>query len=256
MNVLLAWILLSIGYAVGLPVAINSTQSIPHGSRLLNQRIAIIDIVPEGPASKEGFQVGDSFISVDGRSFETTEQLQAYIAENKGKAFAFKVQRGDEVVEKNVQSNAQPAPNQGATGIALAQVGQLRFPVHRAIWEGATTTVSQLGAIVKGLYEVFTSKQGVQSLGGPVKIAQITGQVADLGAIYLLQFTAFLSLNLAILNALPFPALDGGRVLFLLIEKVRGKRNNQAIEQWANTIGFMLLLLLMLLVTVRDVRGL
>ncbi len=103
---------------------------------------------------------------------------------------------------------------------------------------------------------MFTSKAGFDSVGGPVKIAQITGDFVDLGFIYLLQFTAFLSLNLAILNALPFPALDGGRVLFLVIEKIRGKRNNQIIEQWANTVGFLLLLLLMLAVTIRDVRGL
>ena len=94
-----------------------------------------------------------------------------------------------------------------------------------------------------------------QSLGGPAKIAQLTGEVADLGFIYLLQFTAFLSLNLAILNILPFPALDGGRVLFLLIEKVRGRKNNQTIEQIANTAGFLLLLLLMVAVTVNDIRG-
>jgi len=102
---------------------------------------------------------------------------------------------------------------------------------------------------------LFTSKLGLQSLGGPVKIAQITGQVADMGFIYLLQFTAFLSLNLAILNILPFPALDGGRVLFLIIEKLRGVRNNPKIEQAFNAAGFALLILLMILVTIKDVRG-
>ena len=74
-----------------------------------------------------------------------------------------------------------------------------------------------------------------------------------MGFIYLLQFTAFLSLNLAVLNILPFPALDGGRVLFLLIEKVRRKRNNQKIEQIVNTAGFVFLLLLMVAVTINDI---
>ena len=76
-----------------------------------------------------------------------------------------------------------------------------------------------------------------------------------MGFNYLLQFTAFLSLNLAILNILPFPALDGGRVAFLIIEKFRGKRNNQKLEQYVNTAGFVFLLLLMLLVTIKDVKG-
>ena len=105
-------------------------------------------------------------------------------------------------------------------------------------------------------YSRFTALPGLKGLGGPVKIAQLTGQVADLGIIPLLQFTAFLSLNLAILNTLPFPALDGGRMLFLIIEKLRGKPNNQSVEQYANAIGFMLLLLLMAVITVRDVSQL
>jgi regulator of sigma E protease len=79
--------------------------------------------------------------------------------------------------------------------------------------------------------------------------------VADMGIIYLMQFTAFLSLNLAVLNIMPFPALDGGRVVFLIIEKIRGKRNNQKFEQMANAAGFALLLLLMLVVTIKDVKG-
>jgi regulator of sigma E protease len=74
-----------------------------------------------------------------------------------------------------------------------------------------------------------------------------------LGFVYLLQFTAFLSLNLAALNILPFPALDGGRVLFLVIEKIRGKRNNQKVEQIVNTAGFIFLLLLMVAVTFQDI---
>ncbi len=256
MNVLLAWFLISVGYSVGLPVAVDDVKNIPHGSTLLNPNVALIEVLPDGPAGKQGLLAGDIVDSVDGKTFGTPSELQEYIRGNKGKVFTFAVTRGDQQLTKDVQSQAEPPPDQGATGIALAQVGTLRFPVYQAVWQGARTTVSQLGAILKGLYTVFSSKAGLQSLGGPVKIAQITGQVADLGLIYLLQFTAFLSLNLAILNSLPFPALDGGRVLFLLIEKVRGKKNNQAIEQWANTIGFVLLLLLMLVVTIRDVRGL
>jgi regulator of sigma E protease len=110
-----------------------------------------------------------------------------------------------------------------------------------------------LGGIVSGLYNLLATHTGFSSLGGPVKIAKLTGEVAGMGFVYLLQFTAFLSLNLAVLNILPFPALDGGRVLFLLIEKVRRKRNNQKVEQIVNGVGFALLLLLMVAVTVQDI---
>jgi regulator of sigma E protease len=92
-------------------------------------------------------------------------------------------------------------------------------------------------------------------LGGPAKIAQLTGQASQLGFAYVLQFTAFLSLNLAVFNVLPIPALDGGRVLFLIIEKVRGRKNNQAVEAWVNSIGFIALLGLILAVSVNDIRS-
>ncbi|MEK7167796.1 MAG: site-2 protease family protein, partial [Patescibacteria group bacterium] len=88
---------------------------------------------------------------------------------------------------------------------------------------------------------------------GPVGIAVLTGQAARMGLVYLLQFTALLSLNLAIINIIPFPALDGGRLLFLLIEKIRGKVMDQRWENTANNVGFMLLMLLIILVTFKDV---
>jgi regulator of sigma E protease len=88
---------------------------------------------------------------------------------------------------------------------------------------------------------------------GPVGIAVMTGQMARLGIIYILQFIALLSLNLAIINFLPFPALDGGRLLFLLIEKIRRKPINQQIENFVHNLGFILLMILMVFVTYRDV---
>src|SRR5262249_21492171 len=152
----------------------------------------------------------------------------------------FELKRGKADLHVQVQSQANPAEGSGPTGIVLAQVGKFSFPVHLALWHGARTTVGEIGQIASGLYGLFTSGKGFSSLGGPVKIASLTGQVADMGFVYLIQFTAFLSINLAILNILPIPALDGGRVLFLLIEKIRGKGNNQRAEQIANTVGFSL----------------
>ena len=96
------------------------------------------------------------------------------------------------------------------------------------------------------------TQQVAVDLSGPVGIAVMTGQVAAMGIIYLLQFTAILSINLAIINIFPFPALDGGRVLFLLIEKLRGRPVNQRVEIAAHNLGFMLLMVLVVLVTYKD----
>jgi regulator of sigma E protease len=256
MNVVLAWVLFSIGYMVGLPVAVENQEAIPKGARLENAQVAASAVLSESPAEKAGLKPGDSITKLDEQPIATVEQARQYILEHKGKEIVFSISRFNENLTFKVASLENLPEGQGPTGIGLATVGLLKLPWYNAIIDGAKTTVVQLGAIVTGLYNVLSTSAGLKELGGPVKIAQLTGQVADLGFSYLIQFTAFLSLNLAILNSLPFPALDGGRVLFLLIEKVRGKRNNQTAEQIANTAGFFLLLLLMLIVTVRDINGL
>jgi regulator of sigma E protease len=255
MNVVLAWVLISAAYIHGLPVAVDDLSQVPARAVLKNAATAIIDVAPGSPAAVSGLRLNDTIISVDGISAQNISGVQSYIISHKGQVFRFEIRRGNAAENISVPSLANPPPGQGPTGIALAIVGNMTFPWYLAGWEGAKTTISQMGAIVAGLYQVIVHGQGLKSLGGPIKIAQLTGQVAKLGFIHLVQFTALLSLNLAILNALPFPALDGGRVLFLFIEKIRGRRNNQKVEQAFNTAGFLLLLLLMLVISVRDVHN-
>ena len=99
---------------------------------------------------------------------------------------------------------------------------------------------------------IIAGKAGVE-VSGPVGIAVLTGQVSAMGLIYLLNFTALISINLAIINALPFPALDGGRLLFLAVEKIKGSPISQDFEAKVNNYGFMLLMLLMLVITFKDI---
>ncbi|MDE2311620.1 MAG: RIP metalloprotease RseP [Patescibacteria group bacterium] len=253
MNFLLAWVLLSIGLVVGLPVAVDSPSSLPAHARLNNPQVAIMQVVPGQPAAKAGVQEGDILLQVDQKSFSKSDDLSSYILGHAGQVIQFEVKRGGQLLQFEVQSNAHPGPDQGPTGISLSNIGVMTFPWYLAPYEGLKTTFVEIGNIASGLWQLVTGQVSVSNLGGPVKIAQLTGEVSRMGFIYLLQFTAFLSVNLAILNILPFPALDGGRVLFLVIEKFRGKRNNQKVEQWVNTVGFMLLLLLMFLVTTHDI---
>jgi regulator of sigma E protease len=256
MNVALAAVIFSIGYIVGLQVAVDNPASLGPQARFTEAKVVILDVVPDSPAAQSGLRSNDIVQNINGQSFDSVSQLQQYIRDHRTEQLRFTVQRVNENKEFTVTPQADPPPGRGHTGIALATVGKLSFPVHIAVVEGVKTTFLQIGAIIKGIYGIFSTGQGLESLGGPVKIAQLTGQVAKLGVMQLLQFTAFLSLNLAILNALPFPALDGGRVLFLIIEKIRGKRNNQKIEQFANAAGFLLLLLLMAVITFRDITRL
>lgn len=253
MNFILAGLLLSIGFMSGLPVAINSMDELPNNAIFKDRSVAILDVQKDSLAEKSGIMPSDIIISVDDQKFETVESLQQYIRDNKGKEMNFVIRRVNEEKKFTVQTKNEP---DAIIGIGLALYGKMQFSLLPAIGQGYMAAWEQLVNIGSGLYQLFSSGAGLESLGGPVKIAQLTGQVAEMGIIPLLQFAAFLSLNLALLNALPLPALDGGRVLFLLIEKVRGKRNNPKIEQYANAIGFMALLLLMLVITVRDVSHL
>ena len=253
MNVLLAWVLLSVGYMYGLPIAVQDIADVPKNSTFTDQRVAIVDVREGSPAEAAGLLPSDIIKTVNGEQITQVGDLQQFIQARKGQELVFTVQRVNEEKTVTVQTPAEPQGNNGIVGIGLATYGKLKFNPVYAVWQGAQTTYHQLTGIVTGLIDVFSSGDGLKSLGGPVKIAQLTGQVADLGLIPLIQFAAFLSLNLAILNTLPFPALDGGRMLFLIIEKVRGKKNNVTVEQYANVIGFMVLLALMLVITARDV---
>lgn len=253
MNVMLAWVLTSVGFTIGLPTAVESFDRLPAGASWKQPQVAIVEVIPGLPAARAGIQAGDIILSVDGMAVTTLEQVRDYIKARAGQEFNFQIKRLNQNLEIRVYSKSDAT--EGPTGIVLANIGRLTLPWYAAIWEGAKTTVYQLRAIVGGLYQLVTSKVGLQGVGGPVKIAQLTGQVAHLGLVYVIQFTAFLSLNLAILNILPFPALDGGRVVFLLIEKIRGRRHNPKIEQIVNTVGFVFLLLLMVLVTIKDIKG-
>ncbi len=253
MNVLTAWVILSIGFMIGLPIAINGLDEVPKNAQFSEQQVLIGQVRADSPAQAAGLKDSDIITKVDGQAFTQIEQLQEYIKANRGKTMKFEVMRINEVITADVTTSLEGDADKGLVGIGLAYYGKIKFGPVQAVWQGAQTTVNQLKAIATGIVKIFSSKDGVKGVGGPVKIAQLTGQVADLGLLPLLQFTAFLSLNLAILNTLPFPALDGGRMLFLIIEKLRGKPNNQSVEQYANAIGFMLLLLLMFVITARDV---
>src|SRR6185503_5813867 len=197
MNVLLAWVLLSIGLGLGLPAAVDSTTALPKGAHFTNQSAAIVDVIKDSPAAQAGLLAGDVIISINDEKLPTADAVQAFVTSHKGQPLSFNIKRGSSTETKTVQSIADPAPDRGPTGIALADVGKLSYSWYLAPWAGAQAVVNVLIAIVTGLYNLIVSGIGLDSLGGPVKIAQLTGQAADLGLAYMLQFTAFLSLNLA-----------------------------------------------------------
>jgi len=255
MNVLLAFVLLSVGYKVGLPEIIEeSTQA---NAVVRDEKIQIIDVVEDLPAQKEGLQLGDTLVSVDGIIFDDVGEVSAYISQRAGEVLSLEVLRGTETVIKEITPEVREDSDGAVVGVVLVKTGLISYPFFQAIAKGAETTWFLLRQIIIAFYTLFKDlifgKGVTVDVSGPVGIAILTGQVAQQGFIYILQFTSLLSLNLAIINFLPFPALDGGRVVFLLFEKIRGKAVPASVEAVFHNVGFLLLMVLALLVTLRDV---
>lgn len=253
MNVILAWVLISATYIVGSKVKVNSLADIPSSVKFTNVQMQITEVVKDLPAEKAGLKPEDVLVSIDGNSFAEIKSIQEYVKSKAGSKVKFEVKRGEENLSFDITPNINPPEGQGPTGIAIALVGDVKYVWYQALYEGARTTGGALVDIVTGLCKLIIGHLGFSSLGGPIQIAKIVGEVRQTGLIALINLTAFLSLNLAVLNILPFPALDGGRVMFLIIEQFRGKKNNQKFEQYVNTFGFLFLILLMVAVTINDI---
>ena len=255
MNVVLAWVIISIGLIIGLKAKIESPSQIPKGAILKNPQVIIEKAIEQKPAHIAGLMAGDVILEIDGNPLADYSAARQYISTSKTSEITVKVLRENRELFVAVSPETNPETQEKFIGVELANLGTISFPAHLAFIKGVKFTGIQLLNIGYGLFGLLRGEIGLENVGGPVKIAQLTGQVAKQGLSSLMQFTAFLSLNLAILNLLPFPALDGGRVFFLIIEKLRRKRNNPRIEQAVNAAGFAFLILLMVLVTIKDVKG-
>lgn len=256
MNVLVAIILLSVGFMVGMPQITDDADA----TRVTNAELQILEVLADKPAYQAGLLEGDVILKIDNLEKPTLKQFQDYVDAHKDSEVTLYISRGAERFEKKIHPIVYPDTGKGGVGIKAAQIGLVSYPWPTAIWKGIQNTwyalkeiVFAFGYLIKGL---FTGADVADSVSGPVGVAKLTGQVARLGFSYLIQFTALLSLNLAVLNILPIPALDGGRLLFVIISGVRGKPVSPKAEQVAHFVGFALLMLLVIVITARDIGAL
>ncbi len=254
MNFLLCAVLFTFGFAIGLPQAVDQT-ALEQGL-VKDYKVQVVSVLDDKPAKEAGIKVGDVLLAVDGQEVKGVNKLLADTSSKIGQTVDYKIQRDGQILDKDIQV-VDIGDGKAGIGIGLVETGIVAYPIHQAIWQGFKLTglltkeiVFAFGNILKNL--IIGKPLGVQ-VSGPVGIAVLTGQVARLGFIYVLQFTALLSLNLAIINFIPFPALDGGRLLFLAIEKIRRKPVSQKIESIVHTIGFAVLMILVIIITFQDV---
>lgn len=254
MNVFLAAVLISIGLMIGMPQALDDISA---KAVVGNQKIQVAEIIKDSPAEKAGLKVGDIILSINDQKFDREEDLQNFVNENSSKELTYKIKRGGEEEDYQIKPELKLDDGRSGIGIAIVSTGIVKYPWYLAIWEGCKTTIILVWAIIVAFYNLLKDiilGHGVSAnLSGPVGIAVITGEAARMGWVYLLQITALLSVNLAVINFLPLPALDGGRVFFLIIEKFKGKPVRREVEAVIHNIGFILLMILVLIVTFRDV---
>ena len=265
MNFVLCMILLSIVFSLGSPQVIDKSNK---NFKIKDERIEIISLLKDSPAEKAGLKIGDEILEVNGEKVYKIEDFKEKVNQSINQPLNLKIKRFDKILEKKViprpltefkNISFQTEELEGSKaliGVGLVKVGTISYPWYLAIWKGIKTTIILIGKfiwfiflMVKGLILGKGIKGGVT---GPIGIAVLTNQVVHLGFIYLLQFTALLSLNLGIINILPIPALDGGRLVFLLIEKIRGRKIKIEIENAIHTFGFIALMIIVLIVTYFD----
>lgn len=260
-NVLLGWVFMSISFMSGVPSSVT-----PDTRGLVGEaQVTILEALPDTPASAAGFKSGDIIraMSHAGDAEEIVPrdvvEVQEFIGGSAGTPITFTFERDGSVKTLTVipEINEQ---HKGIIGVSLDLIGTIKLDPFAATVEGARMTGAFLVSIAKGLggfvRDAFSGTADYSQVSGPVGIVGMVGTVSDRGLIALLSFAALISLNLAIINLVPFPALDGGRVLFVIIEAIIRKPLPVRVTQWANIIGFGILILLMILITVNDVINL
>lgn len=220
-----------------------------------NNDPVIYSLTPEYPAEKAGVEVGDRITSIDNQKVTSWDEVSLYISLSKGEKIEM-VLEDKNGEEKTVE--LEPIEIEQEDGTKRYVVGMSIDPTRKKgfvpmLSYAGEQTVNLFKVMLTTLKQLFTGKAGVGDLSGPVGIYKIVDKTAENGLENLLSLTAYLSMNVGVINLLPFPAFDGGRVLFLIIEKIRKKPVKAKTEAIVNSIGFCILILLMLVVTVKDI---
>lgn len=237
-NFLLGWLLLSAVYAVGTP-----------------KQVFINAVEPESPAESVGLQAGDRIIG-----FSTTDEVIAFVGAHRGQEIALTIDRGGTEQTVRVTPRMPEQTDKGALGVMLTQGGVEKSGIFVALWDALRDSFAVFWGTIVGLFVLLKTivLQGtlLQGVVGPVGIVATASQTGALGFMYFVQLLAVISLNLAAMNLIPFPALDGGRFLLIMLEKIKGSPVPRTTELWVNGVGFFALMALMVLITIRDIGAL
>lgn len=261
MNAFLAFVLISSTYLIGTQVS----EGIVPIEKMQDPKTMVAFVQEGTPAAKAGISAGDQIvaISVPNKSLEGvfgSKEVSEFVSAHQDESLAIFLKKPTgETYSVAVTPEAGYIEGRKAIGLQAVLGGEAKLSVLDSFYYGAQTTWIFTRETVKGFASLFSSlvngsaKEAVASLSGPVGIVGVVGDAYDMGIASLLLITAIISINLAVLNILPLPALDGGRIVFVLIEMVIRRPIPQNVQLVLNGVSFALLLLLMLYVTFQDI---
>jgi regulator of sigma E protease len=261
MNMLLA---LFIFIAISYGKVQMSVEDVTYGNLVKNPSLMVVEAAPESPAYKAGIVPGSVILKVKSvgvyANLTTAESLIAFIKTHQNDSFFISYKKPDGVItDTTVAAVYGIVPDKKAIGISVENVGIVETTFSQAVSIGARRTYDMTTMTLDGLTGVLSSalhgESVIKSLSGPIGIAKIVGQTSEYGYSAVLTLVAVLSINLAIFNTLPLPALDGGRMVVVVIETVIRRRIPFKYYSWANTLGFVLLMILLVIVTIHDIKG-
>ena len=258
MNVILAWIIFTGSLLVGAPTLASQAD---HPELLKDPALTVLEVAANSPAEHAGFMAGDRIVKAASAhailSNASPEGFTSYIqGAQPDEPVTIEIKRGKEVKDIVVVPTVGAGSEAGkpAIGVSIDVVGTSQgLGFFQAIKQGAITTYYSATGTFKAFGQLISGKVSLNTLSGPVGLTKMVGEAQKIGFMYVFILMAIISLNLAVINILPFPALDGGRILFVIIEKIIRRPLPQKFVEWANGIGFVLLIGLMLVITVKDV---
>lgn len=263
-NIVLAWALFAAALYSGAPVGVPEEEAAGKVTSLV-----ISSVVAASPADAVGLRSGDVIVGMHSGNDTLADLMPSYAAtfiqKHPGKDLTVSFTRGNEQTPQQVTLKPSHGvnnsiPGSPAIGVRMALVSSEKTSLLQAIVLGAHTTLATIASVTIGLVQFLTGAvlgtANWGSVAGPVGIAALIGDASAIGFIYLLQFMAFISVNLAVINLIPVPALDGGRIVFVLYEALFKKPIPSAAAIGVNALGFAALIALMLIVTYHDIARL
>lgn len=231
-----------------------------HGVPVLKPVIG--EVIPDSVASKAGLQKGDKIIEIEGQKITNWFEMAQFIQQNPNKLLKFKIERKSEIIEIEITPQAKEAKNLFGEKIVVGQIGIK--PDDKAVFIKKEDPITALNKSVEKCYEIvkltyltivkiFQRVVSTDVIGGPILIFQTAGKTAEQGLVSFLSFAAIISINLGVLNLLPIPVLDGGHILFFLIEAVRRKPLSEKFIAVSQKIGIAFLIALMMLAFYNDI---